>query len=99
MPAKITNYRVICRLEKLLARACILLYDGETRADFDGSKPTFYTRVYQLTLDGEKVATKFKFTYDERSHFADFTVSWHGLEEWEKADKKEVICSPSSDTA
>jgi len=42
-------------------------------------KPTFFTRVYRLKLDDQWVNTWIRFTYDNRTGWADFTISYKDL--------------------
>ena len=48
-------------------------------------KPTFFSRVYRLKLDGIWVNTWIRFTYDARTGWADFSISHKDLAAMEDA--------------
>jgi hypothetical protein len=41
------------------------------------SSPSYYTKKYQLVLDGEPVNTAVKFVYNLRDGVADFDIYYH----------------------
>jgi len=62
-------------------------------------KPTFFSRVYRLKLDDQWVNTWIRFTYDIRTGWADFTISYKDLEVLDDAmtrkENKEMIKAAS----
>ena len=85
-----------CLLEKIVERAGFKpVHDGQYE---EGQK--FYTKVYRLELDGEFVNTWLRFRYDLRTGYADVSISWKDLAEFEKltddswvALNEEEVCS------
>lgn len=86
-----------CLLERIIARTAVLVFDGEvSRKDpVIVDKPTFYTRVYRIVLDGEPINTWVRFIYDLRDGWADMRISNKDLKEWNKLTKEESKCSTS----
>ena len=77
----------------------VLIRDGSIPNPAKGAlvgKPSSYARKYQWYLDGNPVQTFVTFFYDLRTGWADFKISYHDLEEFnremtkaEKAEQRE----------
>ena len=81
-----------CLLERLArSYGFVLIRDGSLRRDFpNAGKPTFYTRVYRLKLDGEFVNTYLRFKYDLRTGWADIDIGLSDFKEFiEQAERRE----------
>lgn len=66
-----------CMLEQLIQRTEMfkLVHDGQNNpGQFQFEEVNFYTKKYQLIMDGELCSTIITFKYDKRSHFADFEI-------------------------
>lgn len=51
--------------------------DGEKGTDEERlGKPTFFTRLYRLELDGKRTDTWVRFVFNEAEGWGDFTVSY-----------------------
>jgi len=75
-----------CLWEKMVKLAGFrLIHDGQYEEE-----QLFYTRVYRLGLDGELVNTWLRFKYDLRTGYADVSISWEDLAEWEKLTEGEL---------
>lgn len=80
-----------CLLERMAVRAGFeLVHDGKAGKQFGVEDPALYTRVYRLKLDGEFVNTYIRFKYDNRTRYADFSISWDDLAEWEELTEEDI---------
>lgn len=90
----------MCLLERLLrANGFRLIHDGQRnpgQIQLPPEEVALFTRQYRLYLDGEPVNTWVKFTYDNRSQFADFEIHSRepGLKGREKMSSRNTIDNP-----
>lgn len=60
----------------------VKLGEGAEKDDKQGvHESRFYTRVYQLHVDGEPTRIKVRFRYDRRNNWADVNISLNNMKE------------------
>ena len=93
MPEQIRN---TISLVKFFEKACVgsgwfeMVKDGRNPHSGgmeQASDPSFYVRKYRMKLDGEYVNTWIKFVYNHRDGWADFSMSYHDLDTFNRVMK------------
>ncbi len=82
-----------CLFERaLLNMGFVVVHDGSKEPTdvnwLKSGEPTFYTKVLRARVDREFINTWVRFTYDLRTGFADFTISYRDLATYEDATAK-----------